>query len=249
VNDITKFSGNLPTNPDELAKGLAGVSQGLQNTTTGVPFLSLKAGVFVYGPEKIEVEEGSRWAVNPYSIHHGFACWGDGELLGEVMARFDQPPPRQDQLQDYGQPWGQQISMELKCVSGEDAGITVLYKSTSVGMRNAAKALIDQIVNQAQADAEHIVPVVELECDSYQHKKYGETFFPVLDPIEWLTMGGPEAEEAAANASGAEESPVADDDPPKPAKRRGKAKAESAQPTDNDGKPASNSRRRRRRAE
>lgn len=241
-DDLVKFGGNLPSTPDELAKGLQGVSQGLHQTVSGIPFLSLKSGYFVYGPEKIEVEEGSQWAVNPYSIHHGFACWGDGELLGEVMSRFDQPPPRQDQLQDHGQPWGQQISMELKCVTGEDQGLTVLYKSTSVGMRNAAKVLIDNIVNQAQADPEHIVPVVELLCDSYQHKKYGETFYPVLDPVEWLTMGGPEAEDAP-DASDAED----DTPPPKAASRRGKAKAESAQPTDGDDKPA-NPRRRRRKA-
>ena len=253
MNDLVKFgaTGTDIANPSDLAKGLSGVSQGLHGSTTGMPFLGMKNGIFHYGQDKIEVEEGSLWAINPYSIQHGFACWGDGELLGEVMSRFDQPPPRQDELQDYGQPWGQQIGMQLKCIEGEDEGVTVEYKSTSVGMRNAAKALIDQIVSQANTDPEHIVPVVELLADSYNHKKYGQIFYPVLDPIEWLTMGGPEDEEAEPEPE-PEQEPEAKAPPKKKraTKRRGStAKADSDKPAEeSDDQPATTGRRRRRRA-
>lgn len=257
MSELIKFSAGgspVPLDTKALAKGLSGISQGLHGSTTGLPFLGMKNGIFHYGQEKIEVEEGSLWAINPYSIQHGFACWGDGELLGEVMSRFDQPPPRQDELQDFGQPWAQQIGMQLKCIDGEDAGVTVEYKSTSIGMRNAAKALIDLIVQQAQNDPEHIVPVVELLTDSYHHKKYGEIFYPVLDPVQWLTMAGPD--EATTEGESDGDDPLPDDTtepepPPTEAassesgrKRRG-SKAKSEQPTEGEGKPA---RRRRRRA-
>lgn len=262
MSELVKFSAGgspVPLDTKALAKGLSGIAQGLHGTTTGLPFLGMKNGIFHYGQEKIEVEEGSLWAINPYSIQHGFACWGDGELLGEVMSRFDQPPPRQDELQDFGQPWAQQIGMQLKCIDGEDAGVTVEYKSTSIGMRNAAKALIDLIVQQAQNDPEHIVPVVELLTDSYHHKKYGEIFYPVLDPVEWMTMAGPD-EAAPAPETDTEsgeykdqetKEPQEPEDPPPQAassksarKRRGNA-AKSEQPTEGEGKPAQRRRRRR----
>ena len=85
MNDLVKFSGgSLPADPSSLAAGLQNVGASVQSGG-GVPFLKLsKSGRWMYGAEAIEVEEGSTWAINPYSIEHGFACWGDGELLGEV---------------------------------------------------------------------------------------------------------------------------------------------------------------------
>ena len=255
MNDLVKFGGaSLPANPEELAKGLSNVGANLQANAGGVPFLRLmRTGVFVYGQENIEVEEGSHWAINPYSIQHGFACWGDGELLGEAMVPFSQQPPPQNDLPDYGQKWSQQVSLQMQCLDGEDTGVNVLYKGTSVGMRNAIKTLIDQIINQAAHDPKHVVPVVTLESDSYKHKKYGDIFYPVLTIDKWISIDSGEvnsndAENGDAIASPAEE--VADTGTPSPAeparrRRRGQPAAEAAVETLAE-KPAAGGRRRRR---
>lgn len=148
----------------------------------------LKSGVFAYGPENIEPQPGSQWAINPYSFMHGFACWGDGELLDERMVPANQNPPNKGELPDLGFDWGQQVSMQMQCLNGEDTGTVVLYKGTSLGLRNAVKDLINRLIAQAKSDPDNIVPVVELEADSYMHKKHGQTFFPVLEVVKWVSV-------------------------------------------------------------
>ena len=192
MNDLVKFSGGgLPQNPSDLMEGLQHVSAGLSGRSGGMPLLRLlRDGVYAYGQENVEPQEGSEWAVNPHSFQHGFACWGDGELLGEAMVPLNQPPPNVNELQDFGEPWAQQISFQLQCLNGEDTGVTVLYKSTSVGYLNMAKALIDHVVLQLQHDPANYVPVVALDTDSYNHKQYGKIYFPVLDVLRFIPIEG-----------------------------------------------------------
>lgn len=263
MNDLVKFGGgSLPANTEELAKGLQNVGQNLQGGTGGVPFMRLmKTGVWVYGPESIEVEEGSTWAVNPYSLQHGFICWGDGELLGEQMVAFNQPPPAVGTLPDYGQKWDQQVSLQMQCMDGEDTGVNALLKGSSLGLRNAVKKLIDYMISQSQHDPDHIVPVMELDVDSYKHKKYGEIFYPVLEPVKWISIETgdkdsendepePDSSQSPENSSapaGVETSAPAE----KSTRRRRGQKAET-KPAEADAKPEANespqptSRRRRR---
>lgn len=192
MNDLVKFGGSgLPTSTEDLQQGLQHVSAGLSGRSGGMPILRLlKSGVYAYGQEDIEPQEGSEWAVNPHSFQHGFACWGDGELLGEAMVPLNQPPPNVNDLQDFGEPWDQQISFQLQCMNGEDKGVTVVYKSTSVGYLNMAKALIDRIVLQLQHEPTKYVPVVALDMDSYHHRQWGTTYFPILDPKRWISIEG-----------------------------------------------------------
>jgi len=199
MTDIVKFTegdDQLLATTDDLIAGLQRVTSGMQAAAGGMPYLRLlRSGVFAYGPENVEPEPESIWAINPYSITHGFACWGDGELLGERMVPFNQTPPNRGELPDYGFEWDQQFGMQLQCVTGEDKDTVVLYRGTSTGLRNASKKLIDQIIAQAQTDSKHIVPAVQLEVDSYHHKKYGEIYFPVLTIREWLCFETGEAAE------------------------------------------------------
>lgn len=258
MNDLVKFAGGLPIKPEDLEKGLQNVQSAIQGGTGGMPFLRLlKAGFFVYGAENVEVEPGSEWAINPYSLMHGFACWAPGELLDERMVPFTEPPPNKAELPDLGEKWDQQVAMQLACTSGEDSGTNVLYKGTSTGLRNASKELINSIISQLQTDKVNVVPVIELETDSYQHKQYGQIFYPILTIKRWITIDG----DAAGNVDTGQvaDETVADeadgkatDDaaPPAPTRRR-KAKASKATKaatTDGDDAPQSSNRRRRRRA-
>lgn len=259
MSNIIKFGDGLPVaqaTTEDLVKGLQNVGQTIQGSSGGMPFLRLlKSGLFAYGAEKIEPEQGSQWAINPYSLQHGFACWGDGELLDERMVPFNQTPPVKGELPDYGQTWDQQVSMQLQCMSGEDTGTTVLYKGTSTGLRNATKKLIDEIISQAQLDASHIVPVVELEVDSYEHKKYGEIFVPILDVLEWLNINDGQAatdtDTDEAKAAGPSATPDTDatsePEPDKPRRRR-RAKTEATAKKDVEPEAEKPARRRRRKA-
>ena len=83
-----------------------------------------------------------------------------------------------------------QYSVILQCVNGDDIGMNVLYKGTSIGMQNAMKGLIDVIITQVQADPDSCVPVIDLQVDSYPHKQWGKVFIPILEIVNWMTMTG-----------------------------------------------------------
>ena len=168
----------------------------------------------------------------------------------KYMVPFNQAPPPVSELADYGKDWDQQMSVQLQCIDGEDAGTTVLYKGTSLGLRTAMKGVINELLTQLQKDQTKIVPVVELEVDSYKHKKYGEIFTPVLDIVSWLSMSGEAAEEEPEKIEETPESEVEEvEEEPKARRGRRSAKAASTEEAEEvkqeEAKPA---RRRRRRA-
>ena len=193
MNDVVKFNqAGVPATPQDLISGLQNLTVAIRSTTgDGLPYMRLlKSGNYAFGPENIEPEPHSRWAINPYSIEHGWVCWGDGEKLGETMVPFHAPVPNKNELPDYGEEWKQQVSMQMLCMNGEDKGIQVHYGGTAIGLLNAMKTLIGEILDHAQKDPAHLVPLVRLDVDSYMHKKkqYGEIFTPVFDIVDWLDM-------------------------------------------------------------
>ena len=179
---------NELVNPSDLLAGLTQATQALQNATGGGGLLLrlLKSGDWVYGPDDIDMEEGSEWAANPATIHQGFICWGEGEILGEEMAPLNAPPINKQSLESLGKPWKQQIAIEFRCMSGEDTGTTVVYKVTSVGGLRAVDKLLRAVVTRIQAGETEVIPVMELGVDSYKHKEYGRIYTPVLEPTAWL---------------------------------------------------------------
>lgn len=224
TTDVTK------TSAAGALAALGNLKQGLQNVQSGIrvaggePILRMgRDGIWIYGADNVEVEDGSTWAINPMSLTHGFICWKvipEGskekpELLGEETRSMFQPLPNKDSLPDYGHPWAEVLSVQLKCVSGEDEGEQVLYKTSSTGGLRAMKELIGSIMEAIDKHPETPVPVVQLKSDSYPHKQYGKTYFPVIAIENWVSMDGV-AEEAA---------PAAEEKKPEPeaATRRGRA--------------------------
>lgn len=156
----------------------------------------LKEGTWVYGPEAIEVEEGSTWCLNTYATEHGYVCWSryeergkKDEILGEKMASIGEDKPLRPQpIQGFE--WTDQRNFVLKCLDGEDAGAQVIYKVTSIGGLNEADKLLASIEKQMNAEEVYVCPVVTLEVDFYQHPKYGRTFTPVVKLVDWADING-----------------------------------------------------------
>jgi hypothetical protein len=201
---------------------LGNLKQGLQNVQSGIrvaggePILRMgRDGIWIYGADNVEVEPGSTWAINPMSLTHGFICWKvipEGskekpELLGEETRSMFQPLPVKESLPDYGHPWAEVLSVQLKCVSGEDEGEQTLYKTSSTGGLRAMKELIGSIMEAIDKHPETPVPVVQLKSDSYPHKQYGKTYFPVIAIEKWVSMEGV-AEEAPAETPKTETAPT-----------------------------------------
>lgn len=237
------MSKKVTTKNSGAIAALAGLKRGIQNTRQAIPASSTdpilrlgKDGVWVYGQENLEVEEGSQWAINPLSIKHGFVCWTNydasekkkNELLGEVYAPMTAEPVDVTKLPDHGWPWKAATTVRLKCVSGEDEGTEVIYKPSSVGGANAMQTLLDKIEKQLDSGSDKIVPIVTLESDSYPHKQWGKTYVPEFEFVDWVTMDGPGV---AAEDLAEEDEPEQDDVPEeKPARRTRSAKAQTPEP-------------------
>lgn len=170
-----------------------------------------KTGHWVFGADQTEVEDDSRWAVNPWSFVHGFIAWGEGEVLGEKMVPITEPLPELGMAPPNAKRgWEKQVGLSLKCVSGEDEGLEVRYSVTSVGGRKAVQQLALALAEQVEKEASRPVPIVILKKEHYQHKSYGRIYTPVFSIVDWSGIDGPSADSQADN----------DEAPSEPRRRR-----------------------------
>jgi hypothetical protein len=97
MSNLTTFSGaNLPA-VATLSTSLRAINTDVGGIGAGIAILKMdKTGHWVFGADQTEVEDGSLWAVNPFSFVHGYIAWGDGEVLGEKMVSVSQPLPELD---------------------------------------------------------------------------------------------------------------------------------------------------------
>jgi hypothetical protein len=212
MSNIVSFKGaNLPA-VASLSTALRSISNNVGEA--GVAILKMdKTGHWVFGADQTEVEDGSKWAVNPFSFVHGFIAWGDGEVLGEKMVPVTQPLPDMEAAPPNAKRgWEVQIGCSLKCISGDDEGLEVRFSTTSVGGKKAVQALAVEIAGAVEKDQSKPVPVVVLKKDHYVHKSYGRIFTPVFEVVEWVSMDG--------NSSEGEEAKQAESQTEEPRRRR-----------------------------
>ena len=178
---------------------------------SGIVILKMdKTGHWVFGADQTEIEDGSTWAVNPFSFVHGYIAWGDGEVLGEKMVPVTQPLPELDAAPPSAKKgWESQVGMSLKCLTGDDQGMEARYTTTSVGGKRSVQTLALAIAAQVEKDQSKPVPVVRLKKDHYTHKSYGKIFTPVFEVVEWASMDGKTEEVDAPE----EANPAAEDAP------------------------------------
>ena len=161
-----------------------------------------KTGHWVFGADQTEVEDGSSWAINPFSFVHGVIAWGDGEVLGEKMVSVADPLPELDEAPPAAKRgWEKQVGMSLKCITGDDKGMEARFSTTSVGGKRAVQELAIKIADQVDKDQTKPVPVVRLNKEHYQHKSYGRIYTPIFEVISWVSMEGEEPEETTEEAA------------------------------------------------
>ena len=212
MSNITTFSAaNLPS-VTSLSTALRALET--EVGAAGVVILKMdKTGHWVFGADQTEVDDGSTWAVNPFSFVHGYIAWGDGEVLGEKMVSVSQPLPELEEAPPMARKgWETQVGMSMKCLSGEDKGMEVRYTTTSVGGKRSVQTLAVAIATQVDTDPKLPVPIVNLEKEHYSHKSYGRIYTPIFKITSWMSMtdeSGTPAEETAVDAEAESAAPVA----------------------------------------
>ena len=197
MSNLVKFSGaNLPS-VTSLSTALRTIATDVSASSTSIIKMD-RTGHWVFGADQTEAESDSTWAVNPFSFVHGYIAWGDGEVLAEKLVPVTEPLPELETAPPGAKKgWEPQTGLSLKCISGDDAGMEARFTTTSVGGRKAVQALAVEIATQVDKDQGKPVPIVKLGKDHYTHKSYGRIYTPVFEVLEWMSMDGEAAEEAA----------------------------------------------------
>ena len=198
---LTVFQNAGLPSVQSLAEGLRSIKAAVG--AEGAVILKMdKTGHWVFGADQTEIEDGSYWAINPYSFIHGYIAWGDGEVLGEKTVPVSQPLPELDPAPPGSKRgWEVQVGMSLKCMSGDDKGMEARYAVTSVGGKRAVQQLAIAIAEQVDKDPSRPVPIVTLGKEHYMHKSYGRIYTPVFKIVEWMSLEGPTEDAAAPAAS------------------------------------------------
>ena len=172
-----------------LAGALTSATQAIATSAGNECYMRFtKTGEWIFGADEVETEQGAKWAVNPESFVQGFQAWdNDNNLKGEEYALVTAQPILLANLPDVGAVWKPLIGCQLVCLDGEDAGQQVLFKVTSVGGTKTVSGLMRELIKRLNSPeiANGHVPVVELDCASYKHKKYGKIFTPTMRIVDW----------------------------------------------------------------
>jgi hypothetical protein len=152
-----------------------------------------KGGIWVFGRAQTIVEDGSLWAIDPRTLQHGYVALSGNQLLGEKMEPVDQPMPEVAKLPQVGAPWQQQLSVDMRCTDGVDAGVEASFKTTAVGGFQAIEDLIAALRDRLSSGLHDnkLSPVVTLEKGEYTHPQYGPQCYPVLKIDYWMPLDGP----------------------------------------------------------
>ena len=190
-------AGGALTSLVALQTALANVNTAAIIGRTGLPMMLFKregSGTWGFGQKRTIPEEGSRWAVNPLTFKYGYICFGDNnKVADERLVPVTQPKPVITELPDTGFDWQEEWAVNMKCLSGADAGAEVIFKANTDGGIKAIVIMLDLVrdrLNGGQYDGK-IVPIVLLEKDSYLHKQYGKIWTPVLNTVDWMSLDGP----------------------------------------------------------
>ena len=191
MSNIVKFSqAGLPA-VASLSTALRTLEQAIPAAGSAIIKMD-KTGHWVFGAQQTEVEDSSKWAVNPFSFTHGYIAWGDGEVLAEHVVPVTEPLPQLDAPPAGAKKgWEMQVGFSMKCLAGEDAGLEVRFNSTAVGGKRSVQGLGLAIATQVDVDQSKPVAIVRLGKDHYQHKSYGRIFTPVFEVLEWMSLDGP----------------------------------------------------------
>jgi hypothetical protein len=151
------------------------------------------SGTWLFGQKKTVVEDNSLWGVNPLTFKWGSVGFSNDDKAHERLAPVNQPKPDVTELPDMGFEWRDQMTVNMKCVSGADAGIEVVFKTATDGGIKAVVGLIDTVQERFNG-GEHggkVVPIVKLGKGSYPHGQYGRIWYPVMEITDWMPLSGP----------------------------------------------------------
>lgn len=163
-------------------------------------FLKFSKGEWLKGQNDDEVELGTRLAANMAELSIGWIRWEDGkpaERRMGLLAQGHKPEARNDLgYADQSQweddetgkpkdPWNFTNELPLANIeTGEQMTFSASSKGGIGAIGNLCKAY-----GKEYRQRDGLVPIIELQRDSYKHKVYGKTYVPLIPIVDWVENG------------------------------------------------------------
>lgn len=185
MSELTQFeNAGLPADPNQLKAGLQNARNQAPAVGAGVLFMKMNQfgspheGLLTYGPEAVEVQDGSEWVVNWKGMQHGFLLRDGASVKAEVYAPIFQPLPQDLRPTVGSESWRQAYKCQLVCVSGEDIGTVCEYSGDAGGVVKLFKqVLLPAIEGQLDVDANKLYPALTFTVTSYHSKKQSKDVY------------------------------------------------------------------------
>ncbi len=164
------------------------------------PFLRFtKQGRWVLGREGQLIPDGTEAVVPLTAIALGYVAWFQRQVEAEVMKPVVEGRVDPSSLPPVQSPdgWQPQAAVGLILPDGTEAQ----YKTSTRGGLQAVSQLIAEVGElfaKGEGPADPDAVVVVLESSSYTHRKYGETFVPVLRAKALVKMADVLGQQASA---------------------------------------------------
>lgn len=236
----------------ELAKSTAlAKERGSVPEQSGGSFLKMgKDGIWVWGRENIEVQPGSHWAIDPFSMMTGLVCWtnhpeGSGKKntkLGEVLVPAGRHKVVEGEmashLDDKGNewPWTAIAQVKLICINGEDEGTEVIYNTSSQG----GTALLAEWFAEMSKQIANATPtaIVSLSHSTYNHTQWGKTYKPSFEYEDWRSLSSTKPVAAPDEEPAAQVEDKSEAAAPEPEAEKEAAPARRRRPAATEAEPA-----------
>lgn len=218
-----------------------------------------KTGGFTYGKKKEEIPLGTQVAVLMTEYKRGYICWKNEKNVDEVMVPVvEGRPPLERDLPDHGpyeeyddgqkDGWSEQASIMIKTL-GASSQQFVFNTSSKSGLAALGALSIQygqECATKIDEEGNPLVPIVELDQDSYQHKSkiVGTIFTPTFKIVDWL----PNSEVALGNPSADGDDPKDYDDDEEETEEEETEEEETTAETEEEEKPKTPARRTRSRS-
>lgn len=191
MSNVSVFSAaNLPSVTD-IAKAIQETPMAAANSMMFIK-IDKNSGKWVLGSEEDEISSDSLWAINPYSMIHGYICWSVTKLkVAEIMVPMWEKLPDPGAIPVGADPtgWQLQVGWTMKCISGKEAGLEAIFMRTSFGSRKLFDHLRLQFVNQVNnGDKTKVVPIGTLGVSWYNNAYGSKTANPLFNIVRWESM-------------------------------------------------------------
>lgn len=175
----------------------------------GGAFINFRKGVWMANGDD-EIDDKDVWALNPFTMIHGFTDFGDGEVQEKSVPITEPPlaaaslPPAFEESENG---WQKMVGVELTGVGGDFDGETFMYKVHSYGGRKAVSDYLTHLRQKIAIKDQNVIALIGLSSSSYEHKikKYGTIHNPVFIYRDWSTMDEAGVREAAGGAAPVQE--------------------------------------------